>query len=690
MLTSDRSGLNTTIDTVEIVLDDLAKPHRYWFEYGYSREIYAVLVAAGAKYQRVSGKGQTYCFDGHVGACVEALKKLGVPYKANFDLEKTIKITIPAPLPQDFYIRGIGKNEVILAFPYKPEKYQIVKNLPTAWRRFNPYDKTWTVNFLGLDTLIEKWNELGYNVSELQKLRQSLNIPTVAPISKVVSETVEAIDYETIYAAEMKQMAKVNQKPFPFQLPALDFLVKNRRCILADDMGVGKTIPTLMACEHIRHMAQAHQKLAPTLVISKQSDKYRWENEAKISLGIKQNDLYVVNLESTPETVEAAYRTGSYIFINYDLLEKFNSVLIGRYWTIVVIDEAIEVKNHLAARSKVVYGVQGRREYRDKIGRVHAAIESVPGIADEAKNVWFLTGTPFANRTVDLYAMLRCCHSPATRTYKHFAIKYCNGKVTPFGIEAKGASNIEELKRITAPILLRRTLEEVRDDMPELIREFIPVEIELGHYNKRWQEIENQLESGELTYKKNYLAIMTKALQEAAIGKTPITIEMAREFLENTPHKMLLYTNYTSVLQELVLKLADYHPVYIDGTVKSEKRLGIVEEFQDPNSQCRIFVGNITAAGMGLNLPLARKEIINDAHWAPYKNSQAERRAYRIVGTNHSVEVDYLMAKNTIDELLGNLLYEKMGTIAKFNGAEDDTVLPKFKEVVAKLLNVAA
>jgi hypothetical protein len=86
-----------------------------------------------------------------------------------------------------------------------------------------------------------------------------------------------------------------------------------------------------------------------------------------------------------------------------------------------------------------------------------------------------------------------------------------------------------------------------------------------------------------------------------------------------------------------------------------------VDRFQNDPS-VRVFVANLIAGGVGLNLTAARQVVFNDLDWVPANHWQAEDRAYRI-GQQSTVNVTYFAAEGTVDEFVSHALRTKASLI---------------------------
>ncbi|KKQ35536.1 MAG: Superfamily II DNA/RNA helicase, partial [Candidatus Nomurabacteria bacterium GW2011_GWB1_37_5] len=81
------------------------------------------------------------------------------------------------------------------------------------------------------------------------------------------------------------------------------------------------------------------------------------------------------------------------------------------------------------------------------------------------------------------------------------------------------------------------------------------------------------------------------------------------------------------------------------------------DSFQsDPN--CRLFIGSIKAAGVGLTLTAANTVVFAELDWVPANISQAEDRAYRI-GQKQNVLVQHIVLDGSLDARMAELLVMK-------------------------------
>ena len=96
--------------------------------------------------------------------------------------------------------------------------------------------------------------------------------------------------------------------------------------------------------------------------------------------------------------------------------------------------------------------------------------------------------------------------------------------------------------------------------------------------------------------------------------------------------------------------------MYLDGEIKANTRIEMVDEFNKSNIP--VFLISLKAGGSGLNLTSADIVIHLDPWWNPAVENQATDRAHRI-GQENVVEVIKLISKGTIEEKIYNLQEKK-------------------------------
>ena len=135
-----------------------------------------------------------------------------------------------------------------------------------------------------------------------------------------------------------------------------------------------------------------------------------------------------------------------------------------------------------------------------------------------------------------------------------------------------------------------------------------------------------------------------------AIAKLPAVTALVKEELYGGIEKIVLFGHHRELLEGLAVGLAEFQPGLIHGGIPRDKRQAEVDRFQtDPN--CRVFVGQIDAAGVGITLTAAHHLLMIEASWVPSKNQQAIDRISRI-GQREPCLARFVGLANSVDEIV--------------------------------------
>jgi SWI/SNF-related matrix-associated actin-dependent regulator 1 of chromatin subfamily A len=183
------------------------------------------------------------------------------------------------------------------------------------------------------------------------------------------------------------------------------------------------------------------------------------------------------------------------------------------------------------------------------------------------------------------------------------------------------------------------------------------------------------------------LVKIEKLKQLAVKAKLPAVVKWVEDFLDSD-EKLVTFATHINTLDRLEDKFKSIS-VRIDGgtsnTIRkdgSSKRNELVHEFQD-NPKTRILLGNIKAAGVGLNLTAASSVAIIELPWTPAEVDQAVDRCHRI-GQKDTVNAYFLLVKGTIEEEIANLLDSKRITITSILDGTTPEATTLFQELLKK------
>ncbi len=426
---------------------------------------------------------------------------------------------------------------------------------------------------------------------------------------------------------------------YPYQEDGVDFLVNHTRGMLADDCGLGKTLQTIRAAdrEHVEMI----------LVVCMTVGKQMWGRAFS-----DQQQLYrpVKILKDADDTVCRGVNIISYDALS--LSSKINryGLAIGR-WPLVVLDEAHMLKNFTANRTKMIYG---------------------PGLAvcTHADRVWALTGTPMPNHAGELYPHLLTLHPEAlkrhngeTMSQTQFEDVYCKVSHGPYGRTISGSKNLHELAAKIQPMFLRRKKKDVLKDLPPMLFVTEPLTVDPNDIN---------LQSAVLSIGRGLyegiaftdLANLPISSERRALGlyKAPYVADLIDSELRDTHEKRIVFCHHRDVIHYLQERLLEYIPAVIVGGMSGVEMDRQAQLFQN-DPKCRLFIGQIQAAGTTIDLTAASNVIMAEGSFVPKDDYQAASRAHRI-GQKDGVLVRYLHVPDTLDEKIFKAMARKANDAA--------------------------
>ena len=247
--------------------------------------------------------------------------------------------------------------------------------------------------------------------------------------------------------------------------------------------------------------------------------------------------------------------------------------------------------------------------------------------------------------------------------------------ITKFNaIFIKNEANMNHLKQLIRPFILRRTKKQVIKELPDKIEKKFLVELNKEQrklYGVYVNEVQKKLkEKNDVEDKITILSYLTK-LRQICLDPSIISneyksksakIETCLELIDNCiseNNKILVFSQFTTVLKNIGEKLSknNIKYSYLDGQTKAIERIRLVNEFNESKDK-KVFLISLKAGGTGLNLTSANTVIHFDPWWNPSVENQASDRAHRL-GQENVVEVIKLIAKGTIEEKIIKLQEQK-------------------------------
>ncbi|CAB5144391.1 HepA Superfamily II DNA/RNA helicases, SNF2 family [uncultured Caudovirales phage] len=454
------------------------------------------------------------------------------------------------------------------------------------------------------------------------------------------------------------------ETPFPYQVTGAQFLASNAQALLADEMGLGKSAQVVIACDAV---GASH-----ILVVCPAAVRINWSREFQRFSPMDHQCTVVAT------GYDRASPAGVSI-VSYDLLaanEKVRQGIRAMDWDVVVIDEAHYLKERSAKRTRALYGHAGKN-----------------GIIHSSKRVWRLTGTPAPNDASELFTHLKSA-GVEKRSYWDFVYDFCEGFDSSYGFKITGHKNTDKLKALMAQFMLRRKKEDVMKELPPIGYTHVTVErsqVQLDPYfYENWRavgatqfmrdmeqmdkatkialravEVGSEVRVADRLKLLEAMAKSTATLRRyIGLAKLPRVLEIIeQELIENPKLKIVLFAIHKDVIECSREKLRKYGAVTLYGNTPAEKRQTHIDRFQtDP--KCRVFIGNIQAAGTGITLTASNEVAFIEADWVPANNAQAAMRCHRI-GQTRPVRVRFFSCAGSVDEDVMKTLIHKTRELSK-------------------------
>lgn len=425
----------------------------------------------------------------------------------------------------------------------------------------------------------------------------------------------------------------------------LKFMVSNKcGCILADEMGLGKTLQIISLMGYINcSNCNSH-----FLVVAPVSLLENWRRE--IEKFYPKLKVYIL---------QGSRRTGFYgellkydvVIVSYANANSDLSMLNMIKWDLVILDEAQNIKNPYALRTKTIKNIN------KKIG-----------IA--------VTGTPFENHVTDIWSIIDFIMPGYLGTLNEFEKMY-----------EDSVSSGYDLDLLIRPLMIRRRTSEVAKDLPERID--IPQPILMSEEEAKLYENERKLfDLKKITIDmiQSLRMFCTHPLvyNSEIVNEDPCLIsnkytrlcEILDEIIIKN-EKAIIFTSFNKMIEVLLkdLKRRFNIPInFINGSTNPTDRQKIVDDFSEIDGSA-ILVLNPKAAGTGLNITAANHVIHYNLEWNPAIEDQASARAYRR-GQNKTVFVYRLFYANTIEDVMNDRIQLKRdiasAAIVGNNGSEED------------------
>ncbi len=460
--------------------------------------------------------------------------------------------------------------------------------------------------------------------------------------------------------------------------------------ILADDMGLGKTLQTLTAIQRAWETAKIKR---PSLIVCPTSVVQNWKSEINKFFTACTPITYVGNRRE--KKLESLHRSDLFanlqnehtlVITSFDIARIDHEKLNRIEWHYVVVDEAHNIKNPDAKRTKAIKTINGQ-------------------------NKLVLTGTPIQNKLEELWSLFDFVMPGYLGSRSGFRDTYSRGGHVNWSAVWGGETRLKD--RVN-PFILRRLKENVAKDLPSKIAISQKVELtsrqvslykEVIESAQCKQMLEDVEKNGIKRAQPQILAAFTKLrticnhpsltvkdsvpsqAQVEHSGKLELLQELMSEIIDGE-HRTLLFCQSTQMLDIIQhwFKHWKIRCLRLDGSTPPGDRLGLVDEF-NKNERHHAFLISTKAGGTGLNLTGADTVIFYDHDWNPANDNQAQDRAHRI-GQTKPVTVYRLVSRGTIEEKILERQVVKQTLADQIVGADEEGFKELTKEELISLFTL--
>ena len=447
----------------------------------------------------------------------------------------------------------------------------------------------------------------------------------------------------------------------PFQEANVAFIVKNKRVIIADDPGLGKSRSALQAAALLYDTLSAYSKKIVgfrILVVTGRSGLNVWRAE-----DAKWTEIGTELIVGSPSVRESKWIGPSIVkVVTYQTLQRDYASIpkIWKSWDVIILDEAHKIRN-----------------------RKTEAFKTIKQVTKAADYLIMLTGSPASRGNQDFWSYLNLIDSTLFSSYWKFIHQYTDTENGPFGVEIIGNRNTLQLYDMLASNYMRRT-SKIQAKLPPKVKAYLPVTMDRAQrrgYNQMYDELLLNLSeygiSRELTTLADFIkipsrfALMMRLRQwlvcpkllapEAPYGAA---IEGVCDWFNDQPEDLgsrhvVIFTPFSESIVHISNALQEKcdidgdHIMVLQGGSGPDHVRNVEQRFRaDPTT---VVICTIKFA-QSFSLETAAAELFVGAEWDPQDNIQAEDRGNRITSVRSHTLIYYVKNDDTIDQRIYEVL----------------------------------
>lgn len=436
---------------------------------------------------------------------------------------------------------------------------------------------------------------------------------------------------------------------FPYQAYAADIMASRDRYGLHDEMGIGKTATTIGAINRV--MGERGMVVAPAML------RENWVREFK---KFSTYDMRICKGQNIHDFVAWSRGRFDVLVTSYELATKWRKAFAkqGEFLDFIVFDEAHYMKNAGTNRSKEMLGAEA--DGRDCL--VEWAIQS-----------WHVTGTPMANDPLDIFTFLRFAKA-IDMGERQFVNTFYDKVAGTYGARHYvKAGMVDVLQQLIYNNAIRRTHKDVGMHLPPIWMREVLVEGDtkeildlVSQYQGLEPAILAAIEDGNLSgIDVEYIAALRRLIGKC---KAIPYAHMLKGELDAGAAKRVVFGIHTEPLLFIKnhLNKFGYDAVIAYGETSERDRQSAVDRFMN-DPACKVFIGNIKVAGVGITLTESSDIDMFESDWSPAGNAQAIKRVHRY-GQTQNVTARFITLAGSIDETVNRIVAGKTASIAEIEG----------------------
>ena len=553
-----------------------------------------------------------------------------------------------------------GKSSFLINFDFNQKIVDTLKTIPTYY--YHKSDYSWEIPINYLSMALEALTFIDDVYLHL--------LPDE-------SENPKQIDFK-LTKTEIDQF---RFKPFDHQIDGINFGLnpQHTKWLLCDSMGLGKTNEIIWYAETLKRRGLIDHCL---IICGVDSLRQNWKKE-----------IQKFSTESVLVLGEKVSKKGKVSYASVD--QRAKQLLES-------IEEFFVVVNVATLRSDKV--IEAFKKSKNKFGLI--AVDEAHKISNKSSqqgaNLLKLnspykiaaTGTPIVNSPLSAYLLLAWTDNDKS-TLTTYKSNYC--EFGGFGgKQVIGYKNLDVLKEEMDSCSIRRTLDQVRDDMPLKTVHYEVIEMSDAHrkfYDAVKEGVKEEADRVELK-SGNLLALTTRLRQATACPAILTTQDILSSKLErcveivedlvSQGEKVVILSTFKEPVYQLAKLLEKYKPLVATGDVDDQIAFSRMDQFQnDPIS--KVFMGTHGKCGTGFTLNAASYMICIDTPYTYSSFSQSTDRIWRVTNTRPAF-ITVLTCGDSIDERVAAIVENKKELADFLVDGKENSISSGLKDELMKII----